>query len=211
MHQSRQHQSKAKGLLLKFSLTVPDTEWVIMLSNAEWTIKHCYMQQLLSCANLHIALFPQIIIILCQQSPYSCSLFLRLASFTRNGACTNNALGVHKRSRTRQTQNRGSLFLVHCFMQSQCTRRDFHGIEKEIPYQYQSFRHWPFFWFVPITCLFPLFSLLISWILAFASLGAVSALTLYSVFLLRTIGFDILQIKNPLVVILSHFQPLLSN
>lgn len=43
------------------------------------------------------------------------------------------------------------------------------------------------------------------------SLGAVSALTLYSVFLLRTISFDFLQIKTPLVVVLSHFQLLLSN
>lgn len=149
-----------------------------MLGNAEWTIKHCYMQQLLSCANLHITLFPQIIIILCQQPPYSCSLFLRLVSFTRNRACTNNALGVHKRGRTQHTQDRGSLFLgpflqLSMFFPS-CDCSVVGVIlmkwNKEIPYHYKSFRHWPFFCFVPITCLFPLFLLLISRVLMFASL-----------------------------------------
>lgn len=190
-----------------------------MLSNTEWTIKHCYMQQLLSCANLHITLFPQIIIILCQQPLYSCSLFLRLASFTRNTAYTNNALGVRKRSCTRHTQNRGSLFLVHffsclCFflrgITMQQERFSWNRIKKSLIITSLSGTDHSS-GLCSSHIFIPVLTPRQSGSYVCISLGAVSALTLYSTFPLRTISFDFLQIKNPLVVILSHFQLLLNN
>jgi len=135
-----------------------------------------YAIAIILCANLHITLFPQIIIILCQEPLHSSSLFLKLAPFTRNRAHTNHALRVRKQSHVlRVPRTEEVFFLVHCFScliffpshNYKVVRKIF---VKKCPIITSPSGTEHSSGLSPVTCFFVLFSLLISWVLMFASL-----------------------------------------
>lgn len=143
-----------------------------------------YAMAIILCANLHVTLFPQIIIILCQQPLHSSSLFLELASVPRTNnalrVCKQNHVSVYPEQRKSFSSTISSVVYVFFFVQFQGRRKDFCGTAWRNPLS-------------PQTSGYMFFLLVLtshqSGSYVCISLGAVSALTVRSCWALSALNF----------------------